>query len=139
MPKKEPQIRLSPKYGVNPCIPLCYFCQQPKNEIILLGKSKGRQDLEAPHNVVFDQEPCDKCKEYMAQGVILISVDEAKTGANTDNPYRTGGWAVVTDDAVRRFIKPKELLDDVLTKRVLFVPDDVWDLMGLPRGVMDIK
>jgi hypothetical protein len=131
-PKKEPQIRLSPKYGVNPCIPLCYFCQQPKNEILLLGKLKGK-DVEAPRNLTFDQEPCDTCKGYMAQGIILISVDEEKSKGNTANPYRTGGWAVVTDDAVRRIIKPKELLDDVLTKRVLFVPDGVWDLIGLPR------
>ena len=90
MSKKEPSIRLSPKYGVNPCIPLCFLCQQPKNEVLLLGKLKG--DVEAPHHVSFDQEPCDKCKEYMAQGIILISVDEAKSKSDMRNPYRTGGW-----------------------------------------------
>ena len=30
-------IKLSEKYGVNPTIPVCFFCGMPKNEIALLG------------------------------------------------------------------------------------------------------
>lgn len=42
-------VKISPKYGVNPTIPCCFFCGKPKNEIALLGKIGGRgEDLEAP-------------------------------------------------------------------------------------------
>lgn len=64
-------IRLSPKYGVNPAIPLCFYCNEPKNEILLPGRMKD--DAQAPQNVVWDRSPCDKCLGYMKQGVILIS------------------------------------------------------------------
>ena len=54
-------IKISPKYGVNPTIPVCFFCGEPKNEIALMGKMKG--DIEAPKNMVLDYEPCEHCKE----------------------------------------------------------------------------
>lgn len=31
-------IKVSPKYGVNPTIPVCFFCGKPKNEIALMGE-----------------------------------------------------------------------------------------------------
>lgn len=68
-------IKLSEKYGVNPTIPVCFFCRIPKNEIALLGhigdKRKG-EDFEAPHYVVLDYEPCDCCKDKFSQGVLLL-------------------------------------------------------------------
>lgn len=54
-------ITLSPKHGVNPCIPLCAFCGEEKNQIALLGKL--RDDKEAPKYAVIDAEPCDNCKD----------------------------------------------------------------------------
>ena len=39
-------IRLSPKHGVNPAVPLCFLCGQAKNEIVLAGRLPG--DVEAP-------------------------------------------------------------------------------------------
>lgn len=30
-------IKLSPKYGVNPTIPVCFWCGKEKNEIALMG------------------------------------------------------------------------------------------------------
>lgn len=65
-------IRLSPKYGLNPAIPVCFYCNEAKNEILLPGRMKD--DMEAPHNVVWDRRPCDKCEDLMKQGVILVSV-----------------------------------------------------------------
>lgn len=70
-------IKLSKKHGVNPTIPVCFFCGEPKNEIALLGKIGGRnEDLEAPKHCVLDYEPCEKCAEKMKQGVALIEVSD---------------------------------------------------------------
>lgn len=45
-------VKISPKYGVNPTIPCCFFCGKPKNEIALLGKIGGRgEDISTWRNV----------------------------------------------------------------------------------------
>ena len=125
-------IRLSEKHGVNPAIPLCFFCLKPKNEILLPGKMKN--DMEAPRNAVWDMRPCDECKGFMAKGIILMSVDESKS-ADHKNPYRSGGWCVVKEDMVKRVLgKDKQLLEATLRKRIAFITDEAWDKIGLPRG-----
>ena len=53
-------VRISPKHGLNPCIPVCVFCGEEKNEVAILGMLKN--DKEAPRNVILDYEPCEKCK-----------------------------------------------------------------------------
>jgi len=123
-------IRLSEKHGVNPSISTCFYCGQDKNELILAGKMKG--DVEAPRRAVWSKEPCDQCKGFMKKGIICISVDEEKT-TDKENPYRTGCFAVVKQAVIERAIQPQELVDDVLKKRVCFIPDDAWDKLGFPR------
>jgi hypothetical protein len=115
-------LTLSRQHGVNPAIPLCYFCGEPKNEVILAGRLPG--DAEAPHNAVWDKHPCDKCEAHMKQGIILISV---QAGSDRDNPYRTGGWVVIKETAYARIFGPPP-------QRVAFVEDEAWDKLGLPRG-----
>lgn len=122
-------IRLSPKFGVNPAIPKCFYCNEDKNEVILVGRLPN--DAEAPRNTVWDKSPCDKCKGYMEKGVILISVRDGEHG---ENPYRTGGWVVVKDDLIHNLVKDTAVRDHILKARVSFLPDEVWDLIGLPRG-----
>lgn len=121
-------VRLSPKHGVNPAIPMCFYCGEPKDEIILAGRMKD--DAQAPHNVVWNCAPCDKCTDYMTKGVILISVRNGESG---DNPYRTGGWCVVSDAGITHIIADEALRADILKKRASFVFDKVWDYVGLPR------
>lgn len=41
-------------------------------------------------------DPCDKCRDYMEQGILLISVDPKRT-QDRHNPYRTGGWVVIKE------------------------------------------
>ncbi len=48
-------ITLSERYGVNPAIPVCYFCNEEKAEIILAGRLP--QDREAPRHAVWDKKP----------------------------------------------------------------------------------
>lgn len=123
-------IRLSPKHGVNPSLDQCFYCMEDKG-IVLFGAMKG--DAEAPRKICMDKEPCSQCKELMEQGVILISVDEDKT-EDMNNPWRTGGWCVVKEDFIKRVFQPKELVQRVLEQRCAFMPDDAWDMLGLPRG-----
>ena len=123
-------IRLSYQHGVNPTIPKCFYCLDDKNEVLLLGRLPN--DERAPRGMCFDQEPCDKCKDWMEKGVLLISVKNGEPD-DPNNPYRTGGWTVVTENAIRKIIQPEEFAEAILKKRVAFVPDDAWDMMGLPR------
>ena len=99
-------IKISPKYGVNPTIPVCFFCGKPKNEIALMGKM-GREDLEAPRNLVLDYEPCDECKEHMSKGVALIVVSNkqpedkrpAMTAQGNQKVFPLGGMLVIKSEA----------------------------------------
>ncbi len=105
----------------------CFFCGGNKNEIMFDRLLRNR----LPHRAVYDKEPCDKCKEYMQMGIILISVKNKETDRN--NPYKTGGWCVVKEDAVKRFPFDSGSIQSMLDKRVAFLEDEVWDMIGLPR------
>jgi hypothetical protein len=129
-------IRLSPKHGVNPSLALCYLCQEETGDIILPGKLPD--DAEAPRRAVWTREPCDKCKGWMDQGCIFISVRDGEP--DHVNPYRTGGWVVLKTEAVERMrevVKPESLIDHILQARVAFLEDATWNALGLPRG--DVK
>lgn len=122
-------IRLSPKHGVNPSVMLCFYCGEAKG-VALPGMLKG--DREAPRQGVWDQEPCGTCKRWMEQGVICIEVDEAKT-TDEKNPWRSGGWAVIKDEAVQRLPLDAKVKASMLKRRVAFLTSELWDLLGFPR------
>lgn len=124
-------LQLSEKHGVNPSITQCFVCMKEVG-LALFGKMKG--DVEAPRKVCLpDDPPCEECSNLMEQGVILISVDESKS-PDLQNPWRTGGWVVVRDDFIERVVQPDTLKDSILNKRMAFIPDEAWDMIGLPRG-----
>lgn len=138
---KNDKLELDPVHGANPGMEQCYLCLGDKG-VILWGRIKAAtrkalaesgypagNDGAAPRRVVLGPEPCDKCKEFMSQGVILISVREGKNGTD---PYRTGGWVVVKEEAIRAVFHG-EAAERVLEARMAFVTDDVWDRCGLPR------
>ena len=97
----------------------CFFCGEAK-EVILDRRLRNT----LPREACYDKEPCSKCQGWMEQGVILISV---KDGGEGDNPYRTGGWCVVTKEAFAR------AFPEVEETGVAFVPDAVWQAVGLPE------
>jgi hypothetical protein len=109
-------IRISENHGVNPCMMLCYLCGEGKG-IALMGRLP--KDAEAPRSAVLDYEPCDKCKGYMEQGVILIQV------ADNDRDYRLGGFVVISVEAATRIFENEEVLE----KRVAFIGDSLWKKM----------
>lgn len=97
-------IKLSPKHGVNPCMPVCFFCGETKNEIALLGRIGGKEDLEAPMKAVLDYVPCEECQKKFAEGVLLIEVTNYPNTANqppiSQNAYPTGRYSVVRPEAL---------------------------------------
>lgn len=110
----------------------CYFCQKD-NEILLAtrfnrtkdGKLNPSIDMNKFHEKVVDKRPCTECEKLMKQGVILISVsNDSKNGE--ENPFRTGGWVVITDEAFERITGNKP------TARMAFIADEAWKKIGLP-------
>lgn len=143
---------------------VCFFCSEPK-EVLLDRRLKNTLE----QNMLLDLVPCDKCKELMELGIILISYDEKRTDfsetikipnpfyhehklarekgiedpqcddkmrdTTTPSFYRTGGWCVVKESAVKAMlIDEPDIMANTIKKRVLFLQDEVWDSWGLPRG-----
>ena len=97
-------IKISPKHGLNPTIPVCFWCGKQKNEIALMGRMKG--DIEAPKNMVLDYVPCEECQNHMAMGVAVL---EASDHPNTEGQppmqkgvYPTSRFVVVTTECADR-------------------------------------
>lgn len=101
-------IRISPKHGVNPCIPICPFCGKEKNELALLGMLKD--DAEAPMSAIIDMNPCEQCRDNWQKGVALIRVTTKAPGNgmppiihdNGEGLYLTAQYIVVTPECAER-------------------------------------
>ena len=97
------------KEGFNSALIKCYFCN--KDDAILLNmRSTHSRAVEEAHGKIVDMKPCPECAGYMKQGIILMTFDPAKSEPGwhkqrVPNPYRTGGWFVITEDAFRRVFK----------------------------------
>jgi hypothetical protein len=139
-------VRLHNKYGVNPAVYNCFYCNEEVGLILPGSQTKvfreaglADGDGKMHSNIgVMNMEPCSKCAEYMKQGVIMISAEDDDVGS--ENPYRTGGWAVVKDDAIKRIgLTPQSLEDDILRRRFCFLGDDTWDFLGLPREEINAR
>lgn len=107
----------------------CYFCGEPKGIVMntRLHPAYARK-VEKAHNKVIDMEPCDKCKEWMKKGIILIGVRD------DDKEYRTGRFAVVTENAIQEMLEGTPTLERVLQHRVAFIDETTWHAVGLPEG-----
>lgn len=127
---REPSIRLSDKHGVNPTIAICFYCGEEKNEIALLGKLKG--DQKAPMRACIDLNPCQECIGHMKRGVILVEAEPHPD--NQTIPRRLGGWVVVNESAVKILPIDPDELESVLQRRFAFISEDLWTMVGLPRG-----
>lgn len=114
-------IEISPKHGLNPTIPVCFWCGKDKNEIALLGrireKTKNRyganvtkrdSDIEAPSRMVIDYEPCDECKKWWDSGVAVLEVQQTPIQPNQPEIqkglYPTGRFVVTTVEGADRVL-----------------------------------
>lgn len=137
-------IQLSGSFGVNRSVELCFYCAKPKGAILfgkmhrnkaerLFGKDAAslysEQDVAMPQSVCINREPCKTCGEWMRQGCLFIS---ARDCGDMDNPQRTGGFAVLKDEALDALPLDPDARDDILRSRFCFVEDTMWRAMGLP-------
>lgn len=102
-------IKLSPKYGVNPTIPVCFWCGKERNEVALMGlvgNQRKHEDIEMPMHAVIDYEPCDECKKHMSQGFTVMSAtrnpNDVTSMAFQEGVYPTGRFVVIKQDAAER-------------------------------------
>lgn len=115
----------------------CYYCGE-SNEIILnrkLTKPMAAKVKEVDGKVL-TMNPCTKCEEYMKEGVILITIDPYKSDAGWEkeampNPFRTGGFFVIKDDAFKDMINDSGLVEWGLDKRWMFIEHEVGVMWGL--------
>lgn len=119
-------IRVRQKHGVNPSIPVCFWCGKEKNEIVLLGRLP--KDAEAPMKGVYNYEPCEECLKHRANGITVIEVTES---VKSDFPpiqgdfSPTGRWSVLREGAVTRVFNP-EVLPELLEKRVMLMDTETY-------------
>ena len=85
---KKDEIKLHPKYGLNPTIPVCMYCGEEMNEIAFLGASYKE---EAPKTMIMGIEPCEKCAEKFGDFVVLLE---------HDGKQPTGHWVAVRKECI---------------------------------------
>jgi len=102
----EPSIRLHPKFGLNPTIPICIYCDKERNEVALLGAAYPG---EAPMRMAIDEEPCDKCLAQMVQGITLFGVVDG------ESRRRTGRFIVLTEEGARKLFS-ENIIEGVLRR-----------------------
>lgn len=124
-------IRLHPKHGLNPTVPVCFWCGEDKGEVALLGnKYKG----EAPPKMVLDYEPCTKCQELMKQGITMMEGDSAsKLGRppmnNGVDVAPTGRWVVIKEEAVSSLGLNPEFEDTVRKRRGALIEKQLFEVL----------
>lgn len=110
-------IKISPKHGLNPLIPKCFFCGEEKNEIAILGKI-DRKDSEAPRSAIIDYVPCEACQKKFESGILLIEVSEEPVAKNqmeiVKGAYPTGKWVLALESFIRQLIVDEDLAESVI-------------------------
>ena len=95
------------------------------NTLLTASMAKKVEELNGK-NIRSMKEPCDECKGYMKLGIIVVSYDAEKTGTDFHNPYRTGGFFVITEEAAVKL----EFSDEILKRRVCFMEHEVAVKLG---------
>ncbi len=120
---------------------LCFYCGEPSGVVL----DKRLKPILA--HGVYNMEPCTKCENYMQQGVILISATEESLNEMSEeakkweqenhhspfipNPWRTGGFWVIKDEAIRRTIKSPEMAEQICRQRWSFIAHEALIDFGL--------
>lgn len=125
----------------------CFFCGE--GDQLLIDKRPKFSDEpsameRAAHGKVVNMEPCHKCADFMKQGIILITIDNAKStpGWNKTapgvmpDPYRAGGFIVIKEEAFKRLFNSSahansSARDFGLKHRWMFLEHAAAEMMGL--------
>tara|TARA_Y100000310_G_C20681689_1_gene816360 strand:- start:135 stop:515 length:381 start_codon:yes stop_codon:yes gene_type:complete len=119
------------KSNIEVALTKCFFCGEDSE--IVINKtltSYYAKKVKEMHSKVINKKPCNKCQGYMKKGIIVISTDKDKT-EDEDNPYRTGGFWVIKDRAVKEMPMKDELKTSILKTRIMFLEHNLAKDMGL--------
>lgn len=126
----------------------CFYCGK-SNEIVLnrVLTPKSAKMVKEMDGKVLTMQPCHECEERMKQGVILLTFDPHKSDPEwykppddeekrkfwMPDPYRTGGYFVIRDEAMARWLgdENRELLADALQRRWMFIEHEAATMLGL--------
>lgn len=132
------KVRDEDKLGVAVVKEACRICGKSYDGPLILNTRLSvpmADKVKALHGktVGFMKEPCDECKEFMKQGIIVVGIDESKTD-DKSNPWRTGNFWVMKEEAIKRMLKDdvEDFRADVLKKRVMFIDIKIAAQMGFP-------
>lgn len=114
----------------------CPLCLGKDDGEILIHKRLGDLSKFNGQVVGVTKEPCSKCQELMAQGLLIIEVDESKT-TDDKNPWRTGYMFVLNKEAGER-IFASEFNQPYPSKGVVFFAQEVVAALGI-REAMERK
>lgn len=121
---KRSSITLSKKHGVNPTIPICFWCGKEKNEIAMLGKLPG--DMEAPRSMWIpgDYDPCEECEQNWNKGIRVIEASNAPV-LYPEQPsyygaYPTGNNIILEPNKIEVIFKNVDF-DKIREKKMCFM------------------
>lgn len=125
------------KLGVALVKELCPACTKEMDGPIVLNKRLNKtaaKKVEDMHGQVVGVADhfCEECQGYADQGIIFVGIYEDKT-EDMSNPYRSGLFAVVKEDAVKDMVE-EPLLSRILEKRMTYIDHDVAIQMGMVPG-----
>lgn len=122
----------------------CYFCGEGSTILLATryirlqnGETEPLKDLKEFNGKVVDMTPCSKCQQWMKEGIILITIDERKCEKDWNkeampNPWRTGGFYVVKEEAIKRLLSGK-MLEWCLKHRWMFIDNRAAIQAGLSK------
>jgi len=129
----------------------CYFCGEADK--ILISKFPGRPNraIREAHGKVIDMDPCNKCKEHMKLGIMLLVIDEEKSEPNWNkpphgaerfipNPHCTGHMCVITQDTAERMMSNNpDALEFALKHRWMFIDTKAAEQFGLLKEITRLE
>lgn len=111
----------------------CPLCLAKDEGEILIHKRLGDLSKYNRQVVGLSKEPCSDCKDLMAQGLLIIEVDESKT-TDEKNPWRTGHMFVLRKESGER-IFTEAFNQPYPTKGVAFLSQEVVDALGIREAM----
>ena len=109
----------------------CPLCLTKCDEQILIHKRLDDLSHLDRQSIGPSNEPCDKCKELMTMGLLIIEVDAHKT-TDEKNPWRTGHIFVLRKGAAER-IFAEAFNEPYPLNGCAFFSQEVVDALGLRR------
>lgn len=136
-------IELSKEHGLNPTIPMCFWCGKPRDEIVLLGRKykENGKEAQAPMYMMMDYNPCKECQTAFNDGIAIIPAQKTPMVEGQppigDDVWPTGGVAFLTEQGVKA-IFDEGVADEIVERRFAFItPEDYEKLISVLGGDED--